>query len=218
MNVNEYIELVSKQKADIESLIVSLTKKVLIDEAFRQIVTDQLLSCNDIMVYYHSSLIIEAASKEEPLLFYDSWDKFVSLLDYKNSYHRNYGMQILANLTKVDVQNKFEMIIDKYYKQLDDEKFLTRRYCVLNSREVIKNKPLLSDLIINRLINFIQTTDNSEKQQNLIISDFIHLLSDISWLIRNKKELIDFLLMIEKQITSKKVKRQILRLIPITSE
>jgi len=170
------------------------------------------------MVYYHSYLIIEAASKEKPLLFYDSWDKFVSLLDYKNSYHRNYGMQILANLTKVDDQNKFEMIIDKYYKRLDDEKFLTRRYCVLNSREIIKNKPLLSDLIINRLINFIQTTDNSEKQQNLIISDFIHLLSDISWLIKNKKELIDFLLMIEKQITSKKVKRQILRLIPITGE
>jgi len=215
MNVNEYIELVSKQNADIESLIESLTKKVLIDEAFRQMVTDQLLSCNYIMVYYHSYLIIEAASKEEPLLFYDSWDKFVSLLDYKNSYHRNYGMQILANLTKVDDQNKFELIIDKFYKQLDDEKFLTRRYCILNSREIIKNKPFLSDSIINRLINFIRTTDNSEKQQNLIISDFVYLVSDIVSQIKKKEDLLEFLLMIKDQMKSNKVKRQILKVIPL---
>ena len=215
MSENEYVELVSKQKSDIKLLVASLTKEVLIDEAFRQIVINQLLSHSHIMVYYHSYLIIEKASKEEPLLFYFLWDKFASLLDHKNSYHRNYGMQLITNLSKVDDQNKFELIIGKFYKQLDDEKFLTRRYCIINSREIIKNKPFLSDLIISKLLNFIRTTDNSEKQQNLIISDFVNVVSDIVPLIKKKEDLLDFLLMIHNHMKSNKVKRQIINVIPL---
>jgi hypothetical protein len=215
LNRNEFIELVFKPGADIELLIESFTEKVINDEQFRQLVIDLLLEHDHIMVYYHSYLIIDAASKREPILFYSLWDRFVLLLNHKNSYHRNYGMQLLANLTKVDIQNKLELIIDIYYKQLDDQKFLTRRYCVLNSREIIKNKPYLSDLIIYRLMNFIRTTDNSEKQQNLIISDFINVVSEIVQLIKNKNDLLDFFLMIENQVRSNKVKKQILKVIPI---
>jgi hypothetical protein len=219
MNEKEYIELVSKQiqKQDIELLIEPLIQKVLDDDTFRQLVIGQLISHDHILVYYHSFLIIDGASKRDPSLFYGSWDKFVSLLDYENSYHRNYAMYIIANLTKVDIQNRFEPIIDKYYRQLNDDKFLTRRYCVLNSREIIINKPFLCDSIINRLILFIKTSENSEKQQNLIISDFMDVISDIASLIKEKGIIIEFLLTIKKHIKSNKIQKQISRVIPLIS-
>ncbi len=215
MDENGYIALVSKQKQDIELLIESLIQKVLDDDTFRHLVIDQLISHEHIMVYYHSFLIIDGASKREPSLFYGSWGKFESLLDYENSYHRNYAMQIIANLTKVDNQNRFEQLIDKYYTRLNDNKFLTRRYCVLNSREIIINKPFLCDSIVNRLILSIKTSENSEKQQNLIISDFINVISDIASLIKEKKIIIEFLLMIKKHTNSNKVQKQISRVIPL---
>jgi hypothetical protein len=211
MNKKEYIELVSRQiqKQDIEQFIEPLIQKVLDDGAFRQLVIDQLISHDHILVYYHSFLINYGASEREPSLFYGSWDKFVSLLDHENSYHRNYAMQIIANLTKVDIQNRFELIIDKYYKQLSDVKFLTRRYCLLNSREIIVSKPLLCDTIINKLIGSIRTSDNSEKQQNLIISDFVDLIPDIAVFIKEKDVVTEFLIMIKKQTKSSKVHKQI---------
>jgi hypothetical protein len=216
--LQEYIDLVSRQKYDIEPLIETLTEKVLTDEAFRQLVIDQLISHHSIMVYYHSYLIVEKASKKEPLLFYAYWDKFAPLLYYTNSYHRNYAMQIIANLTKVDAQNKFELLFDTYYRQLDDDKFLTRRYCILNSREIIKNKPFLSDLIIGKLIAFIKTSDNTEKQQNLLVSDFLNMIHDIFYVIRNTENVIGFILMLDKQTKSNKVKKQISNIISMINK
>ena len=215
MNEKAYIELVFRQQQDIELLIESLILKVLDDDTFRELVIDQLISHDHIMVYYHSFLIIDGASKREPSLFYGSWDKFASLLDHENSYHRNYAMQIIANLTKVDNQNRFDLIMDKYYRQLNDEKFLTRRYCVLNSREIIISKPYLCNSIIDRLILFIRTSENTEKQQNLIISDFINVISYIASLIKDRKIIIEFLLMIKKHTKSNKVQKQISSLIPM---
>jgi len=215
MNLNEYIELVSTLKSDIEPVIESLTEKVLINDTFRQLVTDQLISHNHIMVYYHSFLIIDRASKREPILFYASWDRFVSLLESSNSYHRNYAMQILANLTRVDEMGRFEKTIDKYFNQLNDDKFLTRRYCVLNTRVIIINKTQLSDTIIQRLISFLKTSDNTEKQQNLILSDFINVVLDIAPFIKNKNDLLDFLFILEKEVKSAKLKRQLLKVIPL---
>jgi hypothetical protein len=211
MDEKEYIELVSRQiqKPEIGLFIEPLIQKVIDDESFRQLVIGQLISNDGILVYYHSFLIIDGASKREPSLFYGSWDKIVSLMDYENSYHRNYAMQIIANLTKVDNQNRFEQIIDKYYRQLNDEKFLTRRYCLLNSREIIINKPLLCDPIIDRIILSIRTSENTEKQQNLIISDFISVISDIDFLVKEKKVITEFLSMIKENIKSHKVQRQI---------
>jgi hypothetical protein len=213
MELQEYLGLVVNQKTDIKPLIASLTEQVLIDDDFRQLVINQLMTNDFILVYYPSFLIIEKASKSHPLLFFCYWDKFSLLLDYKNSYHRNYGMQILANLTKVDDLDKFDGIFDAYYKQLNDVKFLTRRYCILNSRNIIKNKPSLSDSIVSNIIDSIKTSNNSEKQQNLIIADFINVVSETLSLIKEKKELLDFLFLIDNQTNSLKVKKEIHKVI-----
>lgn len=149
MDAKEYIGLISKQGSEIEQLIELLSDKVLSDGALKLIVINQLISKNHILVYYHSFLILDKAIRKGPSLFYAYWDELESLLGHKNSYHRIYGMRLLAGLTKVDDQKKFDKIIDRYYEQLTDEKFLTRRYCILNSHEIIRNRPELSDIIIH---------------------------------------------------------------------
>jgi hypothetical protein len=212
MDVKEYIDLVSKQESDIEQLIESLSEKVLTDEPLRQIVIHQLITHDHILVYYHSFLTLGKAIPKSPSLFYPYWDKFELLLEHKNSYHRNYAMHLLAGLTKVDNQKKFDEIIDKYYERLNDDKFLTRRYCIINSQEIIKNKPDFSDQIINTIIASLRTSCYTEKQQNLLISDFINVVSETSPFITNRKEIFQFFTIIENQSKSAKLKKQLMKL------
>lgn len=218
MDTNEYIDLISNQKPDIELLIELLSDKVLSDDSLKQIVINQLFSNDHILVYYHSFLILDKAIRKAPSLFYTYWENFESLLKHKNSYHRNYAMQLLAGLTKVDDQNKFDKIIDKYYELLNDEKFLTRRYCILNSLEIIKNKLELSDIIICKIVSFLRTSDCTEKQQNLLISDLIQIVSEIFPLLTNIKELSQFLLLVGNQTKSARLKKQIVSIMPINRD
>jgi hypothetical protein len=216
MGTKEYIDLISNQKPDIRQLIELLSDKVLTEDSLKQIVINQLISNDHILVYYHSFLILDKALRKAPSLFYTYWDEFESLFEHKNSYHRNYAMRLLAGLTKIDDQKKFDRIIDKYYNQLNDEKFLTRRYCILNSLEIIRNRLELSDIIICKIVSFLKTSDCTEKQQNLIISDLIQIVSEIPLLLTNIKELSQFLLMISNQSNSAKLKKQIMRIMPST--
>lgn len=216
MDTKEYIDLFTKQKPDIEQLIELLSDKILTEDSLKQIVINQLISNDHILVYYHSFLIMDKAIRKAPSLFYTYWDEFESLLEHKNSYHRNYAMQLIAGLTKIDNQKKFDKIIDKYYSQLNDEKFLTRRYCIINSLEIIRNRLELSDIIICKIVSFLKTSDCTEKQQNLIISDLIQIVSEIPLLLTNIKELSQFLLMISSQSNSAKLKKQIMRIMPGT--
>ncbi len=72
------------------------------------------------MVYYHCYYVISKASEEKPELFYDYWNEFVLLLDHQNSYHRDIGLTIIANLTKIDTDDKFSVIYEKYIEHFND--------------------------------------------------------------------------------------------------
>jgi len=214
MDTKEYIDLISNQDPDIGQLIELLSDKVLSDGSLKQVVINQLISNSHILVYYHSFLILDKAVRKKPTLFYTHWDEFESLLEHKNSYHRNYAMQLLAGLTKVDDQKKFDKIIDKYYGHLNDEKFLTRRYCILNSLEIIQNRTELSDIIIGKIVSFLKTSDCTEKQQNLLVSDLIQLVSEVLPILTNIKELSQFLFLISNLNKSARLKKQIVSIMP----
>ena len=40
---------------------------------------------------------------------------FVNLLSSDNTYHKLSAIRIIANLTKIDTENKFEKIFNRYY-------------------------------------------------------------------------------------------------------
>ncbi len=91
---------------------------VINDKASRDEIVNQMLNNKDIMIYYHSYYVISRASELEPELFYRYWDSFVSLLDHDNSYHRDFGLDLIANLSEVDIDNKFLSISNEYFKHL----------------------------------------------------------------------------------------------------
>lgn len=145
-------DLISKI-ADKDVNINEFAKLLINDAQKRDEIVYLMLNSNKIMVYYHSYYILSKASEIRPNLFYKYWDDFISLLHHENSYHRDFGLSLIANLTEIDEENRFLNIFDDYFKHLDDAKFMTAMYCVENTAKIIKNKDPLKEDIINILLD-----------------------------------------------------------------
>jgi hypothetical protein len=128
------------------------------------------------MVYYHCYYIISQASEKKPELFYEYWNDFVSLLNHKNSYHRDIGLTIIGNLTKVDKNNLFSNIFQEYIEHFNDDKFMTAQCFVQNMKKILRNKNEYADQIIRVLLDVDQICTYPEKQRELLKSDIIEVL------------------------------------------
>ena len=118
-------------------------------------------------------------------------------------------MDLIANIIPVDKDNLFELILEDYYKQLNDEKIVTVKHCIGNSSTIIKEKPQLTTIIISKIIDSLRVNTNSEKRQNFLISKFLKLLSTIDNNILDMKTVGDFLLIVLNGTKSDKIKREI---------
>lgn len=136
---------------------------VINEEPIRQEIINQMLNNEHIMVYYHSYNILAKASELKPELFYRYWDNFVSLLNHATSYHRDFGLTLIANLTKVDTENKFAPVSEDYFKRINDDKFMTARHCIQNTAKILANKNELMEYILNMLLNIDELCNFPEK-------------------------------------------------------
>ena len=144
------------------------------------------------MVYYNSYYIISRASELKPELFYKYWDDFLLLLNHQNSYHRDFALNLLANLTRVDKENKFSLIFDEYFSHINDEKFMTSRQCIQNTAKILTNKGELTEDIIDILLDIDARCDFPEKQKALLKSDVIDLFDEFYEQINDKEMINEF--------------------------
>lgn len=178
--------------ADKNVNIYEFVEAVLNDENTRAEVVEQLLNNRNIMIYYHCYYIISKASEEKPELFYKYWNDFTELLNHKNSYHRDIGLTIIGNLTKVDEKNLFSSIFNKYIKHFNDDKFMTAQCFVQNMKKVLKNKNEYAEKIIKIFIDIDKRCSYSKRQKELLKSDIIEVLDVAYESIIDKTEIIEF--------------------------
>ncbi len=175
INETTYLQVVGETKADITEFIdLALTS-----EEFREMVVKHLINNEAINVYYHSYQILSKATQTEPALFYPYWEAFSSLLLHGNSYHRNYGMELIANLMVVDTEKHFDLHIEDYYKQLCDEKISTIKHCISYSSKILIARPDLTPGILQKIIEALRVNDHSERHQNFLLSSFVTLLNQV---------------------------------------
>jgi len=118
------------------------------------------ISSKKASVRYGCSNVLTVISEENPKELYPYMDFFIKLLDSNYRILRWAGIVIIANLTKVDIENKFDSIFDKYYGYLDDEYMVTVANVVGNSGKIALAKPYLTQKI----------TDNLLKVENISIT------------------------------------------------
>ncbi len=172
MNIEDIFNTISKTDFNLPAF----TRIAIDNEQARGEMIRQLVHNPDIMVYYHCFYAIDKASQERPDLYYPYWDVFVQLLAHKNSYHRDFGLTILANLVQVDQEDRFLGIYDAYFDHLHDAKFMTAKCCALNIKKILSRKPILRDRIVAQVLKIDDICVYPENQKALLKCDLLEIL------------------------------------------
>jgi len=135
--------------------------------------------------------ILQIISSENPEFLYPKWDYFQKMLKSKNNYHKYIAIYILADLTKVDNENKFDDIFDDYFMILAEDKVMTASHVALNSSKIAINKPELQSKILDILLDI----DNIHKgrQNELVKSYVIEALRKMYPEIEDKERVMKFI-------------------------
>ena len=103
-------------------------------------------------IRYGCAKILMDLSAEHPAKLYPHMDTFMALLGSKYRILTWNAMAILANLAKVDKEQKFDAIFDRYYSYLNDQYMVTVANVVGNSGKIALAKPHLVPKITEKLL------------------------------------------------------------------
>jgi hypothetical protein len=163
------------------------------DSNIRDFIINELLSNTNIMIYYHCYYVVSDASKKAPSLYYKYWDEFVKLLDHHNSYHRDVGLTLIANLVQVDEENRLSLIWSRYLEHINDEKFMTGECCINNIRIILKTRVDMIDEVVNILLNLENVCHYTEKQIALLEYSVLNIFDDVFFKSNYMDEIVCFI-------------------------
>lgn len=103
-------------------------------------------------IRYGCAKILMDLSAEYPEKLYPHMDTFVGLLDSNYRILTWNAMAIIANLAKVDKEQQFDAVFDKYYSFLNDEYMVTVANVAGNSGKIALAKPHLIPKITDKLL------------------------------------------------------------------
>ncbi|MFC1941414.1 hypothetical protein ACFLWL_03320 [Chloroflexota bacterium] len=179
----------------------SLAERALKDEERLSGLLEGILSKKE-AIRYNSFKALLLISEEHPEVLYPRWDFFAGLINSANTYLKYIAIYIIANLTRVDTESKFEKIFNQYYNLLDDRSIIPAGHVAGNSGKIAKAKPELQVEITSRLLG-IDKTRHKPERKDLIKSYAIESFSEYFEEADDKNEIIEF---VEKQLISKSPK------------
>jgi hypothetical protein len=189
MKKSEIIEKIAEKELDLNQFV----QLVINDENARNEVVRQMLTNPAIMVYYHCYYIVNKASQSYPEMFYPYWNDFAVLLQHENSYHRDFGLELIGNLTKVDNDNQFSEIDNQFFSLINDEKFMTGNYCVKNLLKIYQHKDDQRKRILETLLEIDNRCDYTEKQKGVLKADVLEIFDVIYDDVQEREDIRKFI-------------------------
>ena len=189
MDTDVLIEEISVKDVDVDKFV----QLAVSDKRARDEIVRQMIAHPHIMVYYHCYYVVDKASRQRPDLFYPYWPEIVALLQHPNSYHRDFALTVIANLTQVDHDDLFAGIYDDYFAHINDDKFMTGHCCILNSAKVLRHKSELRERILTLLMDVDHLCTYTERQKGLLRADILDVLDEVYAEVRDKTRINAFI-------------------------
>jgi hypothetical protein len=144
---------------------------------------------------YGCARVLMDMSEKYPEILYPYIDNFIVLLKSKYRILTWNAMAIIANLTRVDRDRKFEAIFDQYYGFLNNEYMVTVANVVGNSAKIALAKPHLVQRITSELLkveNIKLTPHLTAECKRVIIERTIKSLDVFFEKIQAKEQVLSF--------------------------
>jgi hypothetical protein len=186
-----------------------LVKKEAIKDAKALSERLEALKSKDDAERYSSFEVLLRLSEEQPGSLYPQWDFLADMLDSDNAYRKLIAVRLIANLTAVDIEDRFEKIFDKYYNLLNDSVIIAG-HITANSGKIARAKPKLQAEITNRLLNIDRTI---QKHKDLVKAGAIESFGEYFAESKDKEKIIEF---VRQQLNgespkTRKIAREFLR-------
>ena len=130
------------------------------------------VSSSKAAIRYGCAQVLMDLSEDYPEQLYPYITSFIDLLDSKYRILTWNAMAIIANLTKIDTEKKFDAIFKKYFSFINDEYMVTVANVVGHSGKIALAKPYLINKITNELLKVekISTTPHLTEECKRIIA------------------------------------------------
>jgi len=125
------------------------------------------------VVRYGCAKVLMDLSEAYPEKLYPYWNEFTILLDSKYRILTWNAMAIIANLAKIDKQDKLDTVFDKYYSFLNNDYMVSVANVVGNSAKIALAKPKLIPRITAELLNVenVSVTPHLTEECKLVIAE-----------------------------------------------
>ena len=146
-------------------------------------------------VRYGCAKVLMDLSEENPEKLYPHLNSFIELLDSKYRILTWNALAIIANLTRVDADKKFDAIFSKYYSFLNNDYMVTVANVVGNSSKIAKAKPYLIPKITDELLkvgDLAITPHLSEECKRVIAQKTLQTFDSFFDRIDQKERVISF--------------------------
>ncbi len=169
-----------------EDLCEEISQKVINDPELVDLILEGV-SSDVSRVKFRSAKILKIISAKNPELIYPYIDFFIELLDSDNKIIIWNAMDILANLSAIDSENKINAIFEKYQKFIDNESMVTAAHVVDNSWKIAKSKPEYKERITESLLD-LEKKPRDDECKNILLGKAIISFDKYYGEIENKKE------------------------------
>jgi hypothetical protein len=194
---NEFLQELADKSMTKEELL----KKVKLDFSLLPIILKGV-SSSKAAIRYGCAKVMMDLSEVYPKRLYRYMDSFISLLDSKYRIITWNAIAIIANLTAVDKDKRFDAAFEKYYNLLNDGYMVTVANVVGNSAKIALAKPYLIDRIANELLkveNIPLTPHLTEECKRVIAEKVIESFDQFFGRVKEKNRVISF---VEKHSSS----------------
>ncbi len=178
MSESELLTKISRKEVDSETLAGEvIDKPELLTEIFAGLNADKA------RVKYGSEKILRIISEKKPELLYHRIDFFIKNLDSGNNFFKLGAIHVLANLTGVDSDNKFDEIFDKYFAPIRGPVLMTAANVIAGAAKIASEKPALTAEITNELLKVETAQYQTDECRNIAlgktITSFDHFFNNI---------------------------------------
>ena len=146
-------------------------------------------------VRYGCAKVLMDLSAKQPEKLYPHFDSFIDMLDSRYRILMWNALAVIANLTRVDADKKFDAVFDKYYSLLDNEYMVTVANVVGNSSKIALAKPYLVPKITDKLLkvqNLSTTPHLTEECKRVIAQQAIKSFDLFFDMVDHKEQVLSF--------------------------
>lgn len=194
-------------------LLAKLADKTLTKDDLRELVKHDFglipilltgISSPKAAIRYGCAKVLMDLSAEYPEKLYPYMDSFIGLLDSKYRILIWNALAIIANLTKVDEEKKFDAIFDKYFDFLNNEYMVTVANTVGNSGKIALAKQYLIPRITAELLKVenVSVTPHLTEECKRVIAEGAIKTFDMFFDKLDEKEKKEVLSFVKRQLNS----------------